>query len=157
MLHSQRVFRHYFARISTAIESFPDHLARELYAKKLLAQECLNEVLTTKGISSACKANILMCSIQSVIGSGSNESALRDLCNVMRKHTQLQTLTKKMMDRFGECAQFSLYHSARPNQGYVYTYPLSDFHFISFFLHIPCLHVVYTVAFSGGLHFSEHI
>ena len=110
------MFRHYFARISTAIESFPDNLARELFAKKLLSQECLNEVLTTRGISSACKANILMCSIQSVIGSGSDESSLRDLFSVMRAHTQLKTLANKMMDRFGECAQFSLYCSARPNK-----------------------------------------
>lgn len=100
---SQRVFQHYFARVSAAFQNCPDQLATELFSEKLISKQTTTEILTTEGLSSARKSHILVCCVQNMIASESSDKPLKKLCKVMKAHQELESLARKMTDRFGKC------------------------------------------------------
>ena len=100
---AKRVFQHYFARVSDAIQSSTDQIARELYSSKLISWEVMNDVLTTPGLSSTRKSSSLMCAVGKMIDTASNEKAFKSFCRVVKTCQELESLASKMTERFGKC------------------------------------------------------
>ena len=99
---AKRVFQHYFARVSEAIQSSTDQLAREMFSNKLISWEVMNDVLTTAGLSSTRKSSSIMCAVGNVIDSASNEKPFKSFCRVMKSCRELESLAIKMTRRFGK-------------------------------------------------------
>ena len=100
---AKRVFRHYFAQVSEAIQSSTDQLAREFYSNKLISLEVMNDVLTTPGLSSTRKSSSLMCSVGKMIDTASNQKPFVSFCRIMKCCRELESLASKMTERFGKC------------------------------------------------------
>ena len=100
---AKRVFQHYFARVSEAIQNSTDQIARELYSSKLITLEVMSDVLTTPGLSSTRKSSSLMCAAARMINSAINEKAFKSFCRVMKSCRELESLASKMTERFGKC------------------------------------------------------
>ena len=100
---AQRVFRHYFAVVSSAIEGRIECLAHEFYSRQLIGLELVNDVSTTVGLSLAQRSSRLMCGIANMIGSASNEKPFMTFCQVIKSYENLEFLASKMTKRFGKC------------------------------------------------------
>ena len=100
---AKRVFQHYFARVSEAIQGSINHLAQEMFSSKLISWEVMNGVLRTPALSPAEKSSTLMCAIGNKIESASNEKPFKSFCQVMKSFRELENLASKMTERFGKC------------------------------------------------------
>ena len=103
---AKRVFQHYFARVSDAIQSSTDQLAREFYSHTLISQDVMKHVLTTPGLSSSQKSSSLVCAVGKMIDTASNEKPFKSFCRVMKSCGELESLVTKMTERFGKCCMW---------------------------------------------------
>ena len=94
---AKRVFQHYFARVSRAIQGSTDDLAREMYSSKLM-----DNVLTTPGLPSVRKSSYLMSAVKNKIDVASNKKPFKDFCGVSKSCRELESLATKMTTRFGK-------------------------------------------------------
>ena len=99
---AKRVFQHYFARVSEAIQSSIDHITREFFSSRLISWEVMDDVLTTPGLSSTRKSSSLMCAVGKIIDTARNEKPFKRFCRVMKSCRELEGLASKMTDRFGK-------------------------------------------------------
>ena len=100
---AKRVFQHYFAQVSDAIQSSTTQLARELYSSELIGWEVMIGVLKTPALSPADKSSNLMCAVGSKIGSASNGEPFKSFCQVMKSCRELRSLANEMTEMFGKC------------------------------------------------------
>ena len=100
---AKRVFQHYFARVSEAIQSSTDSLARELFSNKLIGLEVMNDVLTTPGLSSTRKSSSLMCAVAGKIETANNGNPFNSFCQVLKSFREVESLAMEMTKRFGKC------------------------------------------------------
>ena len=99
---SQRVFREFFARVSTAIQGSLDQLAGELLGKNLIDWDVMNEMSGTLGLSLIQTSQKLLCIVQNKIGSENSDKPFKSLCHVMENFPVLEDLAKEMTEKFGK-------------------------------------------------------
>ena len=98
---ARRVFQHYFAQVSEAIQNSTNKIAREFHTSKLISLEVMNDVLTNPRLSSTQKSSTLMLAIGKVIEMAKNEKPFESFCQVMKFFRELESLASKMTERFG--------------------------------------------------------
>ena len=64
---SERVFKEFFARVSTAIQGFSDTFAGELLSKDLVDWEVVNDLSGTPALTPTQKSQRVLCAVQNKI------------------------------------------------------------------------------------------
>ena len=97
-----RMFQRYFARMANALEECPGVVANDLYSNHLIARETVNKVHFTLGLTPHDKATILLMAVEPSIADSKSDKALRQLCEILSKHPNMERISNCIMKRYGK-------------------------------------------------------
>ena len=104
-----RAFQQYFPQMAKLIQTCPQHLAKKLEDKGLIAKKTLEKVNSSTGLTSLQKAEVLLRAVdtKNVTDDSENGESLKKFCKVLGKYQNLKQVSQRLWNKFG---RLCVYH-----------------------------------------------